>query len=259
MKRKNKCKKLGFSTVLWTVALILLCTGTGVWALDIPNDENEYSIPGDYGPVVTETIWVYGTLNILPGAVIQGDVIATDNSTVNITGGTVTAGWWVDVAPLANVTVYGTDFEIGGFPQPEGDVKINDILTVNTGSETEFSMQFYCFSGATVTLSAPSTDPVQMLIDLGLYILEQVEQYQEPAPPEILKGIAPELKVSLLAKVDAALDALDRGNPNDAKVVMNDMKALVNQVLAQTDKKISFEASDGIKGYAGAIVEALGG
>ncbi|MHC4732867.1 MAG: hypothetical protein ACYTDW_00210 [Planctomycetota bacterium] len=48
-----------------------------------------------------------------------------------------------------------------------------------------------------------------------------------------------ELENSLLAKIGAALSALDRGNPNDAKVAMNDLKALLNQVEAQTDKKNS--------------------
>jgi len=48
-------------------------------------------------------------------------------------------------------------------------------------------------------------------------------------------------------------------HPKDAKVARNDMKALVNQVLAQTGKKISIEASDGIQGYADAIVEELDG
>jgi predicted metal-binding transcription factor (methanogenesis marker protein 9) len=65
--------------------------------------------------------------------------------------------------------------------------------------------------------------------------------------------------VSLLAKVDAALAALDRGNPNDAKVVMNDLKALTNQVEALVDKKITPEAAAEIIQRANDIIAELGG
>jgi len=68
----------------------------------------------------------------------------------------------------------------------------------------------------------------------------------------------PEMAPSLTAKVNGALAALARGNENDAKVAMNDLKALVNQVEAQTDKKISVEAADEIIAQANAIIQALG-
>ena len=61
----------------------------------------------------------------------------------------------------------------------------------------------------------------------------------------------------MLAKVDAALAALDRGNSNDAKVAMNDLKALVNQVEAQTEKKISEDAATGVISRANEIIEEL--
>ena len=52
--------------------------------------------------------------------------------------------------------------------------------------------------------------------------------------------------------------ALDRDNRNDAKVAMNDLKALVNQVEAQTDKKITPEVAAEIIQRANAIIAVLG-
>jgi hypothetical protein len=94
-----------------------------------------------------------------------------------------------------------------------------------------------------------------------------------PGPPENQLGnlaklvkystasglIDPELETSLLAKIAAALAALARENPNDAKVAMNDLKALINQVKAQTDKKITPEIAAEIIAWANRIIIALGG
>jgi len=72
-------------------------------------------------------------------------------------------------------------------------------------------------------------------------------------------GIEPELETSLLAKVAAASDALAKANPSAATVAMNDLKALVNQVEAQTDKKITPEIAAEIIAWANRIVTNLGG
>ncbi len=71
--------------------------------------------------------------------------------------------------------------------------------------------------------------------------------------------IAPEMEENLLAKVDAAIAALERGDPPGAKVVMNDLKALVNQVEAQTDKKIETATAAEIIAAANDVIAALGG
>jgi len=86
-----------------------------------------------------------------------------------------------------------------------------------------------------------------MLARLALFIMDEVDA----------GNIDTELERSLLAKVNAALAALDRGNPNDAKVAMNDMKALINQVEAQVGKKITPEAAAEVIQQANAIIAAL--
>ena len=86
-----------------------------------------------------------------------------------------------------------------------------------------------------------------MLTDLALFVTNQVG----------LGNVAPELEQSLLAKIDAALAALNRDSPNEAKVAMNDLRALVNEVEAQTDKKITPDAAAEVIRQANAIITAL--
>jgi len=71
--------------------------------------------------------------------------------------------------------------------------------------------------------------------------------------------IAPEMQTSLLAKINAAIDALVKGNASASKVAMSDLKALVNQVEAQTDKKITPSVAAEIISRANRIIVALGG
>jgi probable HAF family extracellular repeat protein len=93
----------------------------------------------------------------------------------------------------------------------------------------------------------PAT-PETILADLALFIEEQVDSGR----------IDIELENSLLAKIGAALSAIDRGNPNDAKVAMNDLKALINQVEAQTGKKIAPDTAAEIIKRANDIIVTLG-
>ena len=72
-------------------------------------------------------------------------------------------------------------------------------------------------------------------------------------------SIEGELLTPLLLKVDAATAALARGDPNDARAAMNDLKALINQVQAQRDKKIGTATADEIGSRANSIVADLGG
>jgi hypothetical protein len=88
-----------------------------------------------------------------------------------------------------------------------------------------------------------------MLAQLEAYIQQQV----------VLGNVDAEIETSLLAKVYAAVSALERDNPNDAKVAMNDLKALINQVQAQEGNKITTEAADVIIGAANQIIAVLGG
>lgn len=98
----------------------------------------------------------------------------------------------------------------------------------------------------TVVNSSP--DGPTMLTETALFIMDQVD----------VGNIAPELEESLLAKIDAALAALGRDNRNAAMVAMNDLRALVNQVEAQTNKKITADVAAEIIRRANAMIVDLG-
>ncbi len=138
----------------------------------------------------------------------------------------------------------------GDYRLQEGSPCINagddSVVVVTTDLDGNPRIQGLCVDmGA---FEATPATPETMLAGLRAYIVEQVGL-----------GIDAEMEVSLLAKVDAAISALNRGNTNDVKVVMNDLKALVNQVEAQTDKKIMPDVAAKIIDRANAIITALGG
>jgi hypothetical protein len=103
--------------------------------------------------------------------------------------------------------------------------------------------------GLCVDMGAFEAGPETMLVPLRAYIQEQVA----------LGNIDVDLEEGLLDKVDAASETLASGNPNNAKAAMNKMKALINQVEAQTGKKIEADTAAAIIVRANAIVAALGG
>lgn len=90
-------------------------------------------------------------------------------------------------------------------------------------------------------------EPPATVRDLGIMIGEKAHA----------REIEPRMENSLLAKVDAAQAALDRGNTNSAKVAMNNLKALLSEVNAQTGKQISADAAVEIITQANKIIAAL--
>ncbi|MFC1806714.1 PKD domain-containing protein, partial [Planctomycetota bacterium] len=87
----------------------------------------------------------------------------------------------------------------------------------------------------------------------------QLDNMKELIADAVLSGdLSSELEGSLLAKVDAALDALAGGNKNDAKTAMNQLKALINEVEAQTGKKIDPGVAAEIIERANRLIADLG-
>lgn len=162
MERKEAMLKTGYSRILWVVLAVLLCVAPCVWADEtIPNDETEYNIPGDFGPTISGSLEVLGTVNLLPGASVEWFVYATETSVVNIKGGTV--GFWIDVALGAQVTVYGTGFNLG-----EGEHFIDyGPVTGFYENGDPINLTFDCQPGATVTLAPPGgVEPITVQIDI---------------------------------------------------------------------------------------------
>jgi hypothetical protein len=129
--------------------------------------------------------------------------------------------------------------------EPPGIVETAGISLVFRDDNNSTNHWVIC-TLTSLTLAYPTED---MLVELGGDIEEGVA----------LGTIEAQMAVSLMSKINAASAALARDNPNDAKVAMNDLKALINQVEAQTDKKIDPDTADAIIEQANAIIAALGG
>lgn len=162
MEKNNKCVRSGFSTTLWGILAILICAAPALRAdMTVPADGD----PCDIDYPVSGSLWVYGIVNLLPGADIEWFVYATDTSVLNIKGGTV--GWWIDVAPGATVTVYGTGFKVDGADKPNGPIFIDfGTLTGSYENGDPINLTFDCHPGATVTLAAPGVGPQPVDIDI---------------------------------------------------------------------------------------------
>jgi len=140
-----------------------------------------------------------------------------------------------------------TEFTVPGIPL--SFEIMNNKFYVGLGGRYERSLRPFLIGpeSGSIWEIVPASSPVDQLVDLDTAIEEMV-----------LSGeIAPELAGSLVSKVDAALSALARGNRNDAKVAMNCLKALINEVEAQTDKKIDAAAAAELIERVDSIIAAL--
>jgi hypothetical protein len=81
--------------------------------------------------------------------------------------------------------------------------------------------------------------------------LQGLIQIIETLPPDVL---APQLKNSLVAKVEAALQSVDHGVDQAA---VNELNAFIHQVEAQRGKKISLEAADLLVNYAQNLIDVI--
>lgn len=108
--------------------------------------------------------------------------------------------------------------------------------------------------------SGNSTSATQQVVILPGSALNQLANLAKVIRYGVNDGkVAPEIEGALLAKLDAARAALIAGNPNAAKVAISDLKALVNQVEAQVDRKIAPDVAADIIARANRIIAALGG
>ncbi|MCK4299736.1 MAG: PKD domain-containing protein, partial [Planctomycetes bacterium] len=141
----------------------------------------------------------------------------------------------------------------GLFPEGGGTVQgMNPTVTLSLGTSTitlVVNDSQVDSDPDTVDITVVPGSPQNQLDNLQELILDAVN----------CELIEPELEQGLLAKVNAAIAALARGNHNDAKVAMNTLKALVNQVEAQVDKKIDADVAAEIIERINRIVAALGG
>lgn len=172
MERKEGWINARYMRFFGAVMAVMLCSTPVLWGETIPNDGTEYNIPGDFGPIISGDLFVYGTVNLLPDADILVSVYAYNTSVLKIKGGNV--GFAIDVQQGAQVTVYGTNFNLG-----EGTFEINGFVTGSYENGDSIDLYIACQSGATVTLAAPGSEPPPNELpiadagpDLTVYIMD---------------------------------------------------------------------------------------
>lgn len=222
-------------------------TGIGNWATS--NPQTDEMIDAQAGSLI----------NLYSGY-MEGTVALA--SEINIFGGYPGTIKCIESSGVINV--YGIDFQLDGQPVDYGQITIGGsdetthwhrlIGTLSSGEAyLTDGLSIWSPQQSSATINLIETPPMSatsvMLSSLGQFIEDEVA----------LGYIDPVSAVSLMAKVNGASSALARGNPNDAKVAMNDLKALINQVEAQMNKKIDPITAQAIIDSANDIIAALGG
>ena len=168
MDKKSKCVKVGFSTILLTVTAILLCAAPSVWAEWQEVTYEGEGVVANISEPFEGIVYVKNgaELNLLVGGYISDSLNAQEGGTVNIKGGGV--GFLVSAIEGAEVTVYGTDFQVnnGDVIQPPDSVNISyDTLTGKYGDGSDINLVF--MSDVPIYLAAPGGgDPTPIVIDI---------------------------------------------------------------------------------------------
>jgi len=293
MKRKNKCKNVGFSTILCAVTAILffaLPSNAQEPPLEITGEVTvpsfEYPGPiGDGGNVLVTpnstlnliveegiigTVNGYigiqetGTLN-LEGGYVSFDVVATNGSEVNIKGGDVggfildgITYWDIIVKPTAKVTVFGT---IANFFVTNGT-----IITDSSG--TYFTANTSVPANCTLTGSyGENAGDINLIFRVEsnatrIYLAESGSS----SPEQLLEQLIVEVEIlnlnkgidnSLDSKLQNVLDALEATNAGQRQDAVNKMNAFISAVEAQRDKAITSGQADHLIGLAQGIIDML--
>lgn len=178
---------------------------------------------------------IYGSLAFIPTSDLAGKLRQVR------TGSTVTGYYW-------DITM-SQWIEVGSASATGADV----VFGVSVWSHD------YAFTDQEVRVTFDN-----MLVNYGTLVCDQ--PINELAVLDALidyelavGGVSPQVEQSFDAKVKAAMEAVARGNPNDAVVAMNILEALVRYVYAQADNQITAEAAAAIIERIESIIASLDG
>lgn len=162
MKKKNRCLRTRFSTILGSTLAILLCAAPVLCADETVSLGQTKDI--DYP--VTGILFIYGTANLLTGASVTESIYVQDGGTLNMYSGSI--GWFVNIATNnVDVTVYGTNFGGDGDFSVPGQVSFSSgsgTLTGNYGDGSAINLLF--LSDIPIYLETPGTNVEQVEIDI---------------------------------------------------------------------------------------------
>lgn len=169
MEKKNSLFRVRSLSVLWALLAILLCAAP-CGARTIASEETLNVGAGYPEQILNEYLMVHGTLNLYPGAYVDGAIYALAGSTLNIYGGELGDNSYINVfsgEPNAVVAVYGTDFAVDGLSLDPlaTEFTVDDTnggrLTGTYENHKSFELQFY--GTIAIYLQYPGPD---VLIDI---------------------------------------------------------------------------------------------
>lgn len=169
MEKKNSLFRVRSLSVLWALLAILLCAAP-CGARTIASEETLNVGAGYPEQILNEYLMVHGTLNLYPGAYVDGAIYALAGSTLNIYGGELGDNSYINVfsgEPNAVVAVYGMDFAVDGLSLDPlaTEFTVDDTnggrLTGTYENHKSFELQFY--GTIAIYLQYPGPD---VLIDI---------------------------------------------------------------------------------------------
>lgn len=171
---KRKWKFANRRIVATLVVLLLFSSATPLIAVDYLSIDTgthdiDYTI-GGYLMVGNPDPCQNPTVNLLPGSHIQelsgmGDLYALENSTINITGGSIDG--IVEVVSTSLVIVYGSQFQLDGTPLDPATTHISNPLSQPVTHQlngtfpdgTAFTMTIKLDFSAKISLNWPQPEP----------------------------------------------------------------------------------------------------
>lgn len=175
MERKKNDLRVGFSTSVFCILVILFLSAPAVWAdtdyddgltHDVTSPEHHLNINTSPSSVAGTTVKLYADISV--------DIILGPSSFLNIYLGDVIG--YISVHPTAVVTVYGTDFAVDGVPLDPSATNFtvgvfsDKTLTGKYGDagQSDISLFFKNFynSDIVVYLEDPVTSEEQVEIDI---------------------------------------------------------------------------------------------
>ncbi len=210
MEKKNNFLRVRSLSFLWALLAILLCAAPcGALDVDVGEPLNVgVGTDKDIEPI-EDDLYVFGTVNLYPGAIVDGGIYVFPGRDADAPGGTVnvygcgpgnslwvmeSSDTWQGLPPV--VTVYGERFQIEtGEPfAPPADKCISGTLNVLSESDDEVLFSLYIASDIEpIHLKAPGDEDDQdeeEPLKAQLLISPKVIQCQSRMPNRIPKILA---------------------------------------------------------------------
>lgn len=242
MRSKEKCRKTGFSIILWVVMAVILCASPILKAdVTVPAGEK---LDIDYP--VTGNLYVDGTANLKTGASVTDSIYVQDGGTLNMYSGTV--GFFISVALNASgMTIYGTNFAIDGDPIVEYGSYPFPYNTVTGLYGDGSQINLLIMSGIDIHLLEAGVEPPENqlpIADAG----PDITIFTNDIATTIINGIAtdPDTGDSLQYRwLEGAVEFTSWADVGENDEAPLDLSIILSQYLSVGTHTLTLEVSDG--------------